>query len=94
MPFWRNMSPPSSGLKGKWVSDARNQHEASSKKSALLSIALYSIAVDCCWPSLAQSFLVLGPVGTYDQIFVHSKNIYMFENRSSSSARGGLGPSE
>jgi hypothetical protein len=34
----------------------------------------------CWWPSPAQSLLVLGPVGTHDQIFVNSKNIYMFEH--------------
>jgi hypothetical protein len=37
---------------------------------------ILSIAVNCCWPSPALLFLVLGPVGTHDQIFVRSETIY------------------
>jgi hypothetical protein len=33
---------------------------------------------NCCWASPAQSFLVSGPVGTHDQIYVRSKNVYVF----------------
>jgi hypothetical protein len=42
-----------------------------------------SRAVICCWPSLAQSFLVLGPVGTHDHIFVLTKIFVCFETRHS-----------
>jgi hypothetical protein len=34
---------------------------------------LKSSPVNCCWPSPAQSFLVSGPIGTHDRIFVLSR---------------------
>jgi hypothetical protein len=39
-----------------------------------------SSAVICGWSSPAQSFLVLGPVGTYDQIFVRYMTTLLFED--------------
>lgn len=39
----------------------------------------HSITVNCWWPSTAQLFLVSDPVGTYDQILVHSKIIYVWK---------------
>jgi hypothetical protein len=36
-------------------------------------IAQHNIAVNCCWSSPAQPFLVSGPAGTHDYIFVRSK---------------------
>lgn len=43
--------------------------------------------VNCCWLSPAESFLVSGPVGTHDQIFISSKTVcvwkcgLLFDNR-------------
>jgi hypothetical protein len=45
--------------------------------------------MNCCWPSPAQLFQVLGPIRTHDQIFTCFKNTYMFENAVPSSTRGG-----
>jgi hypothetical protein len=45
-------------------------------------------AVVCCWPSQAQLFLVLGPVGAHGQILVRSKTSYAFGNDISFSKRG------
>jgi hypothetical protein len=36
-------------------------------------------AVNCCWPSPAQLFLVSGPVGTHGQTFVRSKPLMCLE---------------
>jgi hypothetical protein len=44
--------------------------------------------------SPAQSFLVSGPVGTHDLIYVRSKTVYVFVNGVSFSTRGGVGVSE
>jgi hypothetical protein len=38
-----------------------------------------SSPVNCCWPSPAQSFLVSGPVGTHDHIFVLSRLLHIFK---------------
>jgi hypothetical protein len=37
------------------------------------------IAAICCLPLPAQLFLVLGPIGTHDQIFICSKTFMCFE---------------
>jgi hypothetical protein len=42
----------------------------------------HSTALNCCWPSPAQSFLVSGSIGIHGQILVRSNTIYVFENGS------------
>jgi hypothetical protein len=48
----------------------------------------HSIAINFCWSSSAQLFLVSDPVGTREQIFVRSKTICVFGNGAASLTRG------
>jgi hypothetical protein len=41
-------------------------------------------AINCCWPSSAQSFLVPSPFGTHSQISIHFNTVYVFRNGTSS----------
>jgi hypothetical protein len=43
---------------------------SSTRRAVVLTVIILSRAVICCWPSSAQLFLVSGPVGTHDCIFV------------------------
>jgi hypothetical protein len=48
-------------------------------------------AVAYCWHSPAWLFLVPGPIGTHDHIFVLIYNPYRIRRWASSSVRGGVG---
>lgn len=54
-------------------------------------VSTYTSPVNCWWSSPAKSFLILDLVGTYNQYFVRSKTVYIFENWAPSSTTGRVG---
>jgi hypothetical protein len=63
---------------------------SSTRRATVLSVILLSRAVICCWPSSAQLFLVSGPVGTHNHIFVFFPRHLIVLKRDSSSIKGGV----